>query len=77
MKYLVNPITFESLEQKIQQKVFRSADEFLSETKWFLHNVYLLDKGTYISYIQHIYISGKDMILIMDGKICVYISLIL
>lgn len=45
LKYMANPITFTSLAEKINRKVFRSADEFLSETKWFIHNAYILSKG--------------------------------
>lgn len=47
LKYLVNPVTFDSLAEKIDQKAFRSADEFLCETKWFLHNAYILNRGRY------------------------------
>ncbi|TMW50068.1 hypothetical protein DOY81_004878 [Sarcophaga bullata] len=42
MKYIVNPVTLSLLQKKIENKEFRCAEEFVNETKWMLHNAYVL-----------------------------------
>lgn len=44
-KYFVNPVNFESLSERIKNRAFHSADEFLSEVKWMQHNALILDSG--------------------------------
>ncbi|KAM8704936.1 hypothetical protein ACLKA7_009399 [Drosophila subpalustris] len=44
-KYFVNPVSFESLSERIKNRAFHSADEFLSEVKWMQHNALILDSG--------------------------------
>ncbi|XP_065368922.1 MYND-type zinc finger-containing chromatin reader Zmynd8 [Calliphora vicina] len=41
-KYIVNPVTLTELQTKIETKEFRCAEEFVNETKWMLHNAYIL-----------------------------------
>ncbi|KNC32795.1 hypothetical protein FF38_00265 [Lucilia cuprina] len=41
-KYIVNPVTLTELQTKIEAKEFRCAEEFVNETKWMLHNAYIL-----------------------------------
>ncbi|XP_067615397.1 MYND-type zinc finger-containing chromatin reader Zmynd8 [Eurosta solidaginis] len=45
-KYIVNPVTFTTLQDKIEKRVFRCPEEFLNETKWILHNALILSSGT-------------------------------
>lgn len=44
-KYFANPVSFNSLAERIKNHVFNSADEFLSEVKWMQHNALILDSG--------------------------------
>ncbi|XP_030369466.1 protein kinase C-binding protein 1 [Scaptodrosophila lebanonensis] len=44
-KYFVNPVNFASLAERIRNRAFHSADEFLSEVKWMQHNALILDAG--------------------------------
>ncbi|KAH8359297.1 hypothetical protein KR093_005709, partial [Drosophila rubida] len=44
-KYFVNPVSFESLSERIKKRAFHSSDEFLSEVKWIQHNTLILDTG--------------------------------
>lgn len=41
-KYIVNPVSLTGLQAKIEAKEFRCAEEFVNETKWMLHNAYIL-----------------------------------
>lgn len=41
-KYIVNPVTLTDLQTKIETKEFRCAEEFVNETKWMMHNAYIL-----------------------------------
>ena len=49
MKYIVNPITLSLLQTKIENKEFRCAEEFVNETKWMLHNAYVLSSRSKLS----------------------------
>lgn len=44
-KYFVNPVDFNTLAERIRQRAFHSADEFLGEVKWMQHNALILDSG--------------------------------
>ncbi|XP_032584748.1 protein kinase C-binding protein 1 [Drosophila mojavensis] len=44
-KYFANPVSFETLAERIKNHAFHSADEFLSEVKWIQHNALILDYG--------------------------------
>ncbi|KAH8312732.1 hypothetical protein KR044_012556, partial [Drosophila immigrans] len=44
-KYFVNPVSFDSLAERIKSRAFQSSDEFLSEVKWIQHNTLILDTG--------------------------------
>ncbi|KAH8407955.1 hypothetical protein KR222_005405 [Zaprionus bogoriensis] len=44
-KYFVNPVNFDTLAERIRQRTFHSADEFLGEVKWMQHNALILDSG--------------------------------
>ncbi|ALC45972.1 CG1815 [Drosophila busckii] len=45
-KYFVNPVSFESLTERIKSRAFHSTDEFLGEVKWMQHNAQLLQSDT-------------------------------
>ncbi|KAH8332581.1 hypothetical protein KR074_005810 [Drosophila pseudoananassae] len=44
-KYFVNPVSFETLAEKIRNGAFQNTDEFLGEVKWIQHNALILDNG--------------------------------
>ncbi|XP_051863882.1 uncharacterized protein LOC127566167 [Drosophila albomicans] len=44
-KFFANPVSFESLSERIKSRAFNSSDEFLSEVKWIQHNTLILDTG--------------------------------
>ncbi|XP_017469105.1 PREDICTED: uncharacterized protein LOC108361088 isoform X1 [Rhagoletis zephyria] len=45
-KYIVNPVTFTTLQEKVEKRAFRCSEEFLNETKWILHNALILNSGS-------------------------------
>uniref|UniRef100_A0A0A1WZE1 Protein kinase C-binding protein 1 n=1 Tax=Zeugodacus cucurbitae TaxID=28588 RepID=A0A0A1WZE1_ZEUCU len=45
-KYIANPVTFTTLQEKIEKRTFRCCEEFLNETKWILHNALILNSGS-------------------------------
>ncbi|XP_014103437.3 MYND-type zinc finger-containing chromatin reader Zmynd8 isoform X1 [Bactrocera oleae] len=45
-KYIANPVTFTTLQEKIEKRAFRCSEEFLNETKWILHNALILSSGS-------------------------------
>ncbi|XP_053962342.1 uncharacterized protein LOC128865927 isoform X2 [Anastrepha ludens] len=45
-KYIVNPVTFSTLQEKIEKRAFRCSEDFLNETKWILHNALILSSGS-------------------------------
>ncbi|XP_037956524.1 protein kinase C-binding protein 1 isoform X2 [Teleopsis dalmanni] len=44
-KFIVNPVTFKFLEDKIEKKAYRCSDEFVADAKWMLHNINILTNG--------------------------------
>uniref|UniRef100_A0A1B0B384 PWWP domain-containing protein n=1 Tax=Glossina palpalis gambiensis TaxID=67801 RepID=A0A1B0B384_9MUSC len=44
-KYIVNPVSFSTLQDKVDKRVYRCAEELLNDTKWFLHNASILSLG--------------------------------
>lgn len=44
-KYIVNPVSFSMLQDKVDKRVYRCAEELLNDTKWFLHNASILSLG--------------------------------
>ncbi|XP_039948239.1 uncharacterized protein LOC120766669 isoform X2 [Bactrocera tryoni] len=44
-KYIANPVTFTTLQERIEKRAFRCSEEFLNETKWILHNALILSSG--------------------------------
>uniref|UniRef100_A0A0K8UEG3 Protein kinase C-binding protein 1 n=1 Tax=Bactrocera latifrons TaxID=174628 RepID=A0A0K8UEG3_BACLA len=45
-KYIANPVTFTTLQERIEKRAFRCSEEFLNETKWILHNALILSSGS-------------------------------
>uniref|UniRef100_A0A1A9X1J8 PWWP domain-containing protein n=1 Tax=Glossina brevipalpis TaxID=37001 RepID=A0A1A9X1J8_9MUSC len=44
-KYIVNPVSFSMIQEKIDKRIYRCAEELLNDTKWFLHNASILSLG--------------------------------
>lgn len=45
-KFIINPVTLTKLQIKIEMKQYRCAEELVNETKWMLHNAYILSSGS-------------------------------
>ncbi|XP_061398004.1 MYND-type zinc finger-containing chromatin reader Zmynd8 [Musca vetustissima] len=44
-KYIINPVHFGTLQEKINSKEYRCAEELVNDTKWMLHNAYIITAG--------------------------------
>lgn len=59
-KYIVNPVTLSMLQTKIENKEFRCAEEFVNETKWMLHNAYVLSSRSKFPLCIYTYVLNKN-----------------